>query len=308
MSKTYIFGHKSPDTDSIASTIVMENYEKKLGNNEVEGVRIGNLNKETQYVFNRFGFKVPRMVENLDDVDQVILVDHNEFNQSADGIENVKILKVVDHHRINNFKTSEPLYYRAEPVGCTGTILYEMYKEKNIEMTPDIATLCLSAIISDTLLLKSPTCTSLDEKAAFELANIAKLDINEYGLEMLKAGTDLSDLNEKELINIDGKEFDISGKKVKVAQINTASIPDMLKRQEKIEEEMKKEISEKSLSLFIVMVTDIIENNSEIIVLGDEISSFENGFNVKLENNSAYLPGVVSRKKQIVPIITEALK
>lgn len=308
MSKTYIFGHKSPDTDSITSTIVMENYEKKLENAEVEGVRLGKLNKETEYVFNRFNFRIPRLIENLDDVEQVMLVDHNEFNQSADGIENVKILKVIDHHRIDNFKTSEPLYYRAEPVGCTGTILYEMYKEKNIEITKDIATLCLSAIISDTLLLKSPTCTALDEKAAFELANISELDINEYGLEMLKAGTDLSDLSEKELINIDGKEFDISDKKIKVAQINTASIPDMLKRQEKIEKEMQNEIDQKRLSLFIVMVTDIIENNSEVIVLGEDKESFEKGFNVKLENNSAYLPGVVSRKKQIVPIITDSLR
>lgn len=286
----------------------MENYEKKLGNNEVEAVRLGNLNKETEYVFKRFNFKIPRLIQNLDGIDSVILVDHNEFNQSANGIENVTIKKVVDHHRIDNFKTAEPLYYRAEPVGCTATVLYQMYKEQCIEITKDIAVLCLSALISDTLLLKSPTCTQKDKKIANELSKIAGLDIQEYGLEMLKAGTDLSDLSEKELINIDGKEFDIGDKKIKISQINTASIPDTLKRAGKLKQEMQKEITEKSLNLFVLMVTDIIENNSEVIVLGMDTDQFEKAFDKKLENNQVFLSGVVSRKKQIVPNLTNQLK
>lgn len=303
MSKTLIFGHKNPDTDSIASTIVMENFEKQIGN-DVEAVRLGKLNKETEYVFKTFNFKIPRLIENLNGVENVILVDHNEFTQSADGIENVCIKKVVDHHRIENFKTSEPLYYRAEPVGCTATVLYQMYKENNIEITKNIAILMLSAIISDTLLFKSPTCTKKDIEIADKLQKIADIDIQKYGLDLLKAGTDLSDLTEEELINIDAKEFKMNGIKIQVAQINTASIEDMMKRASKIKEEMNKVISKNDLSLFVTMITDIINNNSQVIVLGNKSNAFANGFKVKLENDSAFLQGVVSRKKQIIPILT----
>lgn len=308
MSKTYIFGHKNPDTDSITSTLVMENFVRKAGDKEAKGVRLGNLNKETKYVFERFGYDVPELIQNLDGVENVVLVDHNEFNQSADGIENVNIKCVVDHHRIDNFKTAEPLFYRAAPVGCTATVLYGMYKEHSVEIDKKIATLMLSAIISDTLLFKSPTCTEIDIQVAKELEKISGLNAQEYGLELLKAGTDLSDLSAKELINIDSKEFEFGNIKARVCQINTASIPDLLKRLEDIKSEIKSAISDNSLGLFVAMVTDIIENNSQVIVLGNNADIFEKSFNIKLDqNNSVFLPGVVSRKKQIIPVLTKAI-
>lgn len=306
MGKILVFGHKSPDTDSVTSAIVMTNLERKLGNEDVYACVLGKLNKETKYIFDYLNIDEPELLEKIEDGQEVILVDHNEFKQSVDGIENAKILKVVDHHRICGLNTAEPLYYRAEPVGCTATVLYKMYKEKNVEIDKTIATLMLSAIISDTLLFKSPTCTKEDVEIAEELNKIACLNIEEYGLAMLKAGTDLSDVSAEGLVALDAKEITIAGNiNSVIAQVNTASIPDMLERKEEIENAMKKVIEEKNLDLFFFAITDIINSNSQVIALGKEASLVEKSYNVTLENNTAFLKGVVSRKKQIIPVLTE---
>lgn len=302
MSTTLIFGHKNPDTDSITSSLVMAHLQTQLGN-DVEAVRLGNFGKETQFILNHFNIEAPRLIENLDGVETVMLVDHNEFNQSADGIENVRILAVVDHHRMANFQTSEPLLYRAEPVGCTGTILYKMYNENNIEIPATIAGLMASAIVSDTLLFKSPTCTPQDIAAATALAEIAGLDLEVYGLEMLKAGTDLSDYSAEQLLSIDAKPFDMNGITMEIAQINTASIPEVMERKAEIEAAMATIITERGLGLFFFAITDIINSNSQVIALGSETALVEKAFNVQLVDNTALLSGVVSRKKQIVPVM-----
>ena len=304
MEKMLIFGHKSPDTDTICSAIVMENLQKKLGK-EVEAVRLGNLNKETEYVLNYLGINAPRMLEKVEDGQEVILVDHNEFSQSVDNIENAKIKMVVDHHRICDFQTSEPLYYRAEPVGCTCTILYKLYKENNVEIDKTIASLMMSAIISDTLLLKSPTKTVEDENAVKELEKISGLNAQVYGLDMLKAGTDLSGFTADELISLDCKVCTLKDKNAKVAQVNTADINDMMNRKEEIEQAISADIEKNNLDLFVFAITDIINSNSQAIVLGKNTDIFERGFNKKLEDNTAFLPGVVSRKKQILPVLQE---
>ena len=303
MNNILIFGHQNPDTDSICSSLVKESLEKKNGNNSVKAVRLGNVNKETQYVLNYLGIQAPDLINEVEEGQEVILVDHNEFNQSVNGIKNAKILSVVDHHRISNFETSEPLYYLAKPFGCTSTILFEEYKQNNINIDKKEAVLMASAIISDTLLLKSPTTTDHDRNALAELKKIANIDINKYGLEMLKAGTDLDDFSEKELINLDAKSLDKNGIKFVIAQVNTVSIEDVLKRQEKLEEAIRKEIKENGLSLFVLAITDILNSNSEIIALGDKAGILEKAFNNKLENNKMFLEGVVSRKKQILPVI-----
>lgn len=189
--------------------------------------------------------------------------------------------------------------------GCTATILYKMYQQNNIEISRDIAILMMSAIISDTLLFKSPTCTAEDKDTVYKLNEIANINIEEYGLAMLKAGTDLSDYSEEELINLDAKEFTIGNLKVIVAQVNTASIEDTMKRKENIEAAMKKTVDSLGLDLFMFVITDIINSNSQAIVLGNNSCLVEKAYNVKLENNTAFLSGVVSRKKQIIPVLTE---
>ena len=297
-----IFGHKNPDTDSICSSIVMEDLEKKIGNKNCRAVRIGKINKETTYVLDYLKLGDIPYIEDIKDEQKVILIDHNEASQCVDNIESAKILKVVDHHTMN-FKAPYQLYYRTEPVGCTSTVLYKMYKENNVKIEKHIAILMASAIISDTLLLKSPTTTEYDKKVLEELEKIAEIDINKYGLEMLKAGTDLDDFSAEELINIDSKEFERSGIKFAIAQVNTVSIPDVLKRKEELENVIKNEISKKELSLFVFAITDILNSNSEIIVLGEKSEVVEKAFNIKLEDNRAFLEGVVSRKKQLLPDI-----
>lgn len=306
MEQIYIFGHKNPDTDTILSSLVLENLEKQIGEKSAKAYRLGNINKETQYVLNYFGVQEPELLEEVKEGAKVMLVDHNEFGQSVKGIENAKILKVVDHHKIANFETHEPLFYMAMPVGCTATILRDMYKTNNVEITKTIAGLMLSAIISDTLLLKSPTCTQKDVEAAKELAKIAGVELEKYGLDMLKAGTDLSDYTPDELINIDSKPFTTKSVKYQAAQVNTASIEEVLKDKATIEDAMKNFMEKNSIDLFVLMITDIIENNSQIIALGKtEIA--EKAFGVKLEDNMAFLKGVVSRKKQVVPNIDNAI-
>ena len=302
MEKILIFGHKNPDTDTIMSAIAMANLENKKGKNAV-ACRLGNINKETKFALDYFRQEEPELLEDLENSQSVILVDHNDFGQSVKNIENANILEVVDHHKISGFSTSEPLYYTAMPVGCTATIIYGMYKNKNIEIDSKIAGLMASAIISDTLLLKSPTTTDLDKKVLEELGEIAKIDVKEYGLEMLKAGTDLSDFSADELINIDSKPFSTNGVNYQVAQVNTASIEEVLKDKEKIENAMNHFISKNSQDLFVLLITDILENNSQILVAGSRKDIAEKAFNVKLNDNTAFLPGVVSRKKQVVPVI-----
>ena len=301
--KIYIFGHKNPDTDSICSALVKERFNRKLGYEKCVARRLGNLNKETQYVLNYLGIEAPELLEKVEEGQEVILVDHNEFNQSVEGIEKAKVIGVIDHHRIANFETSEPLYYNARPYGCTCTILYKEYKQRGLEISKEEAILMASAIISDTLLLKSPTTTNHDVKALDELEKIAGIDIKEYGLEMLKAGTDLDDFTAEELINLDAKNLDKEGTKFVIAQVNTVSIDDVLKRQEEIENEMKKAIEEKGLSLFVFAITDILNSNSEIIALGEKSNVIKPAFGKTLENNRAFLEGVVSRKKQLLPNI-----
>ena len=298
-----IFGHKNPDTDTICSSMVKEILNKKNGCEKSKAVRLGNVNKETQYVLNYLGLEAPELIEKVEEGQEVILVDHNEFNQSAEGIENAKILGVIDHHRISNFETSEPLYYTARPYGCTATILYKDFLQKGIEIEKTEAILMASAIISDTLLLKSPTTTEHDKKALEELGKIANINIEEYGLEMLKAGTDLDDFSAEELINLDAKSLDKNGTKFVIAQVNTVSIDDVLKRQKELEEAINKTIAEKGLSLFVFAITDILNSNSEAIVLGEKVDAVEKAFNEKLENNRVFLEGVVSRKKQLLPFI-----
>ncbi len=298
-----IFGHKNPDTDSICSSIVRQRLANKMGVNTVKAVRLGNINKETEYVLNYLGIEAPEYIEKVEEGQPVMLVDHNEFSQSVDGIENAKILEVIDHHRIANFQTAEPLYYIARPYGCTSTILFEIFKQENVEIDRETAILMISAIVSDTLLFKSPTCTPQDIYVANELAKIANIDINKYGLELLKAGTDLSDFTPSELINIDCKEFVEGNFKFQVAQVNTACIEDVLKDKENIENAINTVISNNNLNLFVFLITDIINSNSSCIVLGNNTNVFEKAFNTNLENNTAFLEGVVSRKKQVAPVL-----
>ncbi len=305
LNQTLIFGHKNPDTDSIMSSMVMANLENQLGNTS-KAVRLGNINKETEYAINYLGIEAPELISDVKDGQNVILVDHNESTQSADNISNAIIKKVVDHHTMN-FVAPYQLYYRTEPVGCTSTVLYKMYKEYDVPITKTIATMMLSAIISDTLLFKSPTCTAEDKAIAEKLGKIAEVDVNVYGTNLLKAGTDLSDYTPEQVINIDSKLFEKGGKKFKIAQINTADIDSVFKNKVYFEAAINNEIKKDNLDLYVFAATDILNSNSKIISLGNDSGIVEKAYGVTLDDHTAMLENVVSRKKQMLPKILENL-
>ncbi|MBF2627412.1 manganese-dependent inorganic pyrophosphatase [Listeria marthii] len=304
MTKTLVFGHKNPDTDTICSAISYAELKKAQGA-DIEAVRLGELNSETAFVLDYFQVTAPRLVQTVaNEVSEVALVDHNERQQSVDDIDGVTVTAVVDHHRIANFETSDPLYYRAEPVGCTTTILLKMFRENEVEVSKTVAGLMLSAIISDTLLFQSPTCTEEDKVAAEKLALIAEVDIQAYGMEMLKAGADVSKKSVAELL-LDAKEFNMNDNKVEIAQINVVDVNDVLSRRAEVEALITNTIVEKGLDLYLFVITNILTNDSVGIAIGSKTDVVEEAYGVKFIENQAPLKGVVSRKKQVVPILTD---
>ncbi|NQN74854.1 manganese-dependent inorganic pyrophosphatase [Streptococcus suis] len=308
MSKFLVFGHQNPDTDAIASSYGWAYLEREVFGRDAEAVALGTPNEETAFALDYFGVTAPRVVESAkaEGVSQVILTDHNEFQQSIADIKDVEVAAVIDHHRVANFETANPLYMRLEPVGSASSIVYRAFKENGVTPPKEVAGLLLSGLISDTLLLKSPTTHATEPQVAAELAEIAGVNLEEYGLALLKAGTNLASKSAEELIDIDAKTFGLNGNDVRVAQVNTVDIAEVLERQAEIEAAMSAASAANGYSDFVLMITDIVNSNSEILALGSNMDKVEAAFNFKLENNHAFLAGAVSRKKQVVPQLTEA--
>ncbi|HEM3173417.1 TPA: manganese-dependent inorganic pyrophosphatase [Streptococcus suis] len=308
MSKFLVFGHQNPDTDAIASSYGWAHLEREVFGRDAEAVALGMPNEETAFALDYFGVTAPRVVESAkaEGVSQVILTDHNEFQQSIADIKDVEVAAVIDHHRVANFETANPLYMRLEPVGSASSIVYRAFKENGVTPPKEVAGLLLSGLISDTLLLKSPTTHATDPQVAAELAEIAGVNLEEYGLALLKAGTNLASKSAEELIDIDAKTFGLNGNDVRVAQVNTVDIAEVLERQAEIEAAMSAASAANGYSDFVLMITDIVNSNSEILALGSNMDKVEAAFNFKLENNHAFLAGAVSRKKQVVPQLTDA--
>ena len=304
-NKNLVFGHKKPDTDSIASAISMANLQTNIGSYS-ESFRLGNVNRETDFALKTFGMKEPEYLDKVTEKDNVIMVDSNEFSQSADGIENANIKMIVDHHRLN-LQTTNPVFCMAEPVGCTSTILYKLYKQNDVNITPEMAGIMLSAIVSDTLLFKSPTSSEQDKFIAGKLSDIAGIDMYDYGYRMLKAGTNLDGYTAEQIINTDSKPFDKNGVKFVISQINSADVDSVLEKQNELETAIASEIVNNNLDCYVFMVTDILNASSKAIVLGNKKDIFEKAYNTKLFNNTAVLDGVVSGKKQVLPKILEAI-
>lgn len=235
---------------------------------------------------------------------KVILVDHNERGQSIPGIEEADILEIVDHHRVADIQTIGPLLFRGEPLGCTATIISKMYEENNVEMPQNIAGALLGAIVSDTLLFKSPTCTPEDTKAAKKLAKIAGVNIEDFAMEMFKAGTSLVGKTVEEIFNQDFKKFNFGDSTIGVGQVNSMDIEGFMPYKEEMLAYMNDFASANNLDFALLLLTDIINSNSEIFVGGPRPELVEKSFDIKLNNSQATLTGIISRKKQVVPAIT----
>lgn len=238
---------------------------------------------------------------------KVILVDHNERGQSIPGIEEADILEIVDHHRVADIQTVGPLLFRGEPLGSTATIVTKMFDELDVEMPSHIAGLLLGAVVSDTLLFKSPTCTPVDTKIAKKLAKIAGVDIQELAMEMFKAGTSLVGKTVDEIFNQDFKKFSFDNLQVGVAQVNSMDIEGFLPYKKDMLDYMNKFAEDNNLEFTLLLLTDIINANSEIFVGGPRPELVEKAFNVQLTECQGTLVGVISRKKQVVPAITAVM-
>lgn len=306
MTSIKVFGHKNPDTDAIGAAISYSYLQNQLGK-DTEAVALGQAGEETLFALEHFGFDHPQVVESVEEGEEVMLVDHNERQQSIDGIENARILSVVDHHRIANFETSDPLYFRAEPLGCTSTIIYKLFQEHQVDIPKNIAGMMISAIISDTLLFKSPTCTEQDQEIAEKLAAIAEVDMEDYGLAMLKAGTNVDQFTEEEILEGDAKSFDMGGVPVRIGQVNVVDIDDVFKRKDALIQEMNRLSTENNYDLYLLIVTNILESSSRGLVVGSHLDSVAEAFSQNLDDHEIELEGVVSRKKQVVPPLTEKI-
>ena len=308
MSKELVFGHQKPDTDTIAAAMAYSYYQNQLGD-ETEAVALGEPNDETKFALDHFKLAAPRVIETAaNEVDKVMLVDHNEPQQSVADLDKVQVTHVIDHHRINGFNTAAPLYMNVRPYGCVSTILFEMFEEKHIDLPADLAGMMLSAIISDTLLLKSPTTTDHDKEAVYALAKLAGVDYEQYGLDMLKAGTNLAAKSDNDIVDGDAKTFEMGDLTLRIGQVNTVDLNDVFARQADLEKAMESLMSENGYDTFVLIVTNILNSDSDLLIVGKEADKVAQAFGKELgANKRINLPGVVSRKKQVVPPLTEAL-
>ncbi|MBC8744837.1 manganese-dependent inorganic pyrophosphatase [Lactobacillus sp. Marseille-P7033] len=310
MSKELVFGHQKPDTDAITAAMAFSYFQNQLGY-ETEAVALGEPNDETKFALKTFGMKAPRVIKTAaNEVDKVMLVDHNEPQQSVSDIDKVTVTHLVDHHRIAGFETAQPLWATVRPYGCVSTIITELFQEKHINIPANLAGMMLSAIISDTLLLKSPTTTDHDREAVKYLAKVTGVeDYEKYGIEMLKAGTNLGAKSDADIVDGDAKTFELGGKKVRIGQVNTVDLDDVFARQADLESQMQSLMNDNGYDLFLLIATNILNSDSELLVIGDPAEKVETAFGKKLnEKNRMNLPGVVSRKKQVVPPLTDAFE
>lgn len=240
---------------------------------------------------------------------QVILVDHNEKNQAVDGIEEADVLEIIDHHRLSSIETMGPVFFRNQPVGCTATIIYQMYQEECVEVDPETAALLCSAIISDTLMFRSPTCTPLDEASAKKLAEIARVDIEELALEMFNAGSNLKGKTPEEIIFLDFKQFTVNEIVIGVGQVNAMSTEELKEIKATVLPHMEKARKSHRLDMIFFMLTNIVTESSELLCCGlDARSKVISAYDLREDTDDLLLKGVVSRKKQLVPTLVGALQ
>ncbi len=311
----YVVGHKNPDTDSIASAIVTAYLlnkwrEKGCGllkiDEEAVPAKQGEPNPETAFALETFGVSVPETVTDVEGK-KVVLVDHSELTQAPENLDKAELLGIVDHHKIGDVTTPNPILFVNFPVGCTGTVLKLLFDWTGVEIPKEMAGLMLSAILSDTVIFKSATTTELDKKVAEELAKIAGVDdITKFGIELKAKLSAVDNLSAREIILRDFKDFNMSGNKVGVGQIELVDLNLIKDRIDEIYEEMKKMKEEGGYHSIFLMLTDIMKEGTELLVVTDDPSIVEKAFGVKLEGKSVWLDGVMSRKKQVVPPLEKA--
>ncbi|MFH1643338.1 MAG: manganese-dependent inorganic pyrophosphatase [Patescibacteria group bacterium] len=305
MKEVIVIGHKNPDTDSVVSAIVMSQLinqaQGPVSGNAIPKIS-GRPNKETEFVLNHFEQDAPDIVESLVGED-VFLIDHSEFSQSVDGIEEANLVGVLDHHNMGGIKTASSIFYKAEPIGSTATIIAKIFSGRNIELNKKQAGLLLAAIISDTLKFTSPTTTKIDKDVAQKLVEISGEDIDQLAEAMFEAKSDIFGISALELVSKDYKEFEVGGKKFGIGVWETVKPEKIEALKEEILFSLEKTKEEKGLDLIFFGIVDIIGNKTKVIFLDSDKEALEEVFGIQSNNNSLVLEGVVSRKKQMAPLV-----
>jgi manganese-dependent inorganic pyrophosphatase len=303
----FVVGHANPDTDSVTSAIA---YAALLNAQGMEAkacmqIAAADLNPESTTVLKRFGLDAPELLSDAAGK-QIALVDFSDLAQGPANLASAELVAVVDHHKIGDVTTNTPILFRAEPVGCTGTVLNKMFKDAGVAIPKNIAGGMLAAILSDTVNFKSPTCTEDDKLAVNDLKVVAGVtDTEELFMEMLKAKSAVDGVPAKDLLFRDYKDFDMKGNKVGVGQLELATLDQVANVREELVKAMEVVKADGRHSV-LLMLTDVVKEGTDLVVLSDDPALIEKAFDTKLTGNSMWIPGMMSRKKQTVPNLQKA--
>lgn len=300
----YVVGHKSPDTDSVTSAIAYAELKKAMGVDAVPAMQ-GELNPEAALVLEKFGFAAPEIMTDGAGK-QLILVDHSDLAQAPDNMDKAELVEIVDHHKIGDITTNNPILFNAQPVGCTGTVIKQLFEINKVAIPQNIAGIMLAAILSDTVLFKSPTTTDADKAACDELAKIAGVaNMEALAMEMFKAKSAVDGVPMRDLIFRDYKDFDMEGNKVGCGQLELVDLSLVAGIRDELFEELKKVHSEGRHTV-LLMLTDIMKEGTDLMVVSDDPSLVEKAYSVKLDGQTVWIDGMMSRKKQTIPALQEA--
>lgn len=301
----YVYGHKNPDSDSVCAAIALADLKSKIGVEAVPVVQ-GDLNPESNFILEKFGVSAPEIITSGAGK-QVILVDHSDLAQSLDDLKDAEILGIVDHHKLGDVTTSNPLECWIWPVGCTCTVLKAMYDFFGVEIPKNIAGIMLCAILSDTVIFKSATCTDQDKEASDALAKIAgESDLAALGMEMFKVKSAVEGTPARELVLRDYKDFDMNGNKVGIGQLEVVDLSILDSVKPALAEDIKALKAEGSRHSVFLLLTDIMKEGSEMLIASDDPSVVEKAFGIAPAEGKVWLDGVMSRKKQVVPNLEKA--
>jgi len=308
--KKLVIGHKSPDTDSVVSTIVFNSYLKKKGI-EAEAVLSDKINRETKFVLNFLKVKEPRLIKKAPVGTKFYLVDHGELSQSVLGLKEEDILGVVDHHKMGGLKTIDPIFYRSETVGSTSTLIASLFEEKGWSFDKKIAGLLSAGIISDTLNLISSTTTAEDKRILKKLSQLAGLAPREFSQKMFLAKSDIRGMDLKKILTSDYKEYEHNGQKIGIGVVETVSPHSLSEKKEKIFEFFRKNKKEKGINFLFFGLVDIFKRETFFYLIDkEEVRVAQKAFNLPLKTQPGEivtLKGVTSRKKEILPFLLKAI-
>lgn len=301
----FVVGHKIPDSDSICGAIALAYLKNQIGE-EAIATRLGEVSPETQFILDKFGFQAPELKMSYAG-ENVYIVDHTEKTQAPDDIDEATVVGVVDHHKLGDLTTSTPLECWIRPVGCSNTIIKMMYDFYQVDIPKDIAGIMMCAILSDTVIFKSPTCTTADIKCVEALAQIAGVeDFKELGMDMFKVKSAVQDTPARDLVMRDFKDFDMHGKLVGIGQLEVIDLSVFDEIKDELEADIAKLKEEGGRHSVLLLLTDIMQEGSQMLIASDDESIIEKAYGLKPEAKKVWLDGVLSRKKQVVPPLQDA--